>query len=81
MTPAVVLRLREIIRRDRPHILHTHTAKAGTVGRTAARLSGEARPPVVVHTFHGHMLKGEFDPVRTRVYRRSSETSRERPMP
>ena len=50
--------LREIIRRDRPHILHTHTAKAGTVGRIAARLAGDARPPVVVHTFHGHMLKG-----------------------
>ncbi len=65
----VVLRLREIIRRDRPHILHTHTAKAGAVGRTAARLAGDARPPVVVHTFHGHMLKGEFGPVRTRLYR------------
>ncbi|MCY7304057.1 MAG: glycosyltransferase, partial [Thermoleophilia bacterium] len=59
--------LREIIRRDRPHILHTHTAKAGTVGRTAARLAGHARPPIVVHTYHGHMMKGELDPVRTRV--------------
>ena len=66
---AAVKCLRDIIRRDRPHILHTHTAKAGTVGRTAARLSGDARPPVVVHTFHGHMLKGEFDPVRTRAFR------------
>lgn len=66
---AAVKCLRDIIRRDRPHILHTHTAKAGTVGRTAARLAGDARPPVVVHTFHGHMLKGEFDPVRTVVFR------------
>lgn len=66
---AAVRRLREIIRRDRPHVIHTHTAKAGTVGRTAARIAGDARPPVVVHTFHGHMLKGEFDPVRTRAYR------------
>ena len=65
---AVVLRLREIIRRDRPHILHTHTAKAGTVGRVAARLAGDARPPLVVHTFHGHNLKGQFDPVRTRAF-------------
>ena len=64
----VVLRLREIIRRDRPHILHTHTAKAGTVGRIAARLAGDARPPLVVHTFHGHNLKGQFDPVRTRAF-------------
>ncbi|MSO96585.1 MAG: glycosyltransferase family 1 protein [Thermoleophilia bacterium] len=66
---AAVRRLRTIIRRERPHILHTHTAKAGTVGRAAARIAGDARPPVVVHTFHGHMLKGEFDPVRTRAFR------------
>ncbi|MEI7759716.1 MAG: glycosyltransferase family 4 protein [Thermoleophilia bacterium] len=66
---AAVRRLRAIIRRERPHIIHTHTAKAGTVGRTAARIAGDARPPVVVHTFHGHMLKGEFDPVRTRAFR------------
>ena len=65
---AVMMRLREIIRRDRPHILHTHTAKAGTVGRIAARLAGEARPPLVVHTFHGHNLKGQFDPARTRAF-------------
>ncbi len=65
---AVMMRLREIIRRDRPHILHTHTAKAGTVGRVAARLAGDARPPLVVHTFHGHNLKGQFDPVRTRAF-------------
>ncbi len=64
-----VSHLRNIIVRVRPHILHTHTAKAGTVGRTAARLAGSARPPVVVHTFHGHMLKGEFDPARTRLFR------------
>ncbi len=56
------------IRRIRPHILHTHTAKAGAVGRTAALLSGEARPPVIVHTFHGHVLRGYFDPIRTRFF-------------
>ena len=66
---AVIRRLAEIIRRERPHVLHTHTAKAGTAGRLAALACGDARPPVVVHTFHGHMLKGEFDPVRERVYR------------
>lgn len=64
-----VRRITEIIRRDRPHVLHTHTAKAGTAGRLAARLAGPARPPVIVHTFHGHMLKGEFDPVRENLYR------------
>ena len=65
----VVRRLADLIRRDRPHVLHTHTAKAGTAGRLAARLVGDARPPVVVHTYHGHMLLGEFDPVRQNVYR------------
>jgi glycosyltransferase involved in cell wall biosynthesis len=34
----------------------------------AAALSGGARPQVVVHTFHGHVLRGYFDPVRTRVF-------------
>jgi glycosyltransferase involved in cell wall biosynthesis len=66
----VVRSLAELIRRERPHVLHTHTAKAGTAGRLAARLAGDARPPVVVHTFHGHMLLGEFDPLREAVYRR-----------
>lgn len=66
----VVRRLAQLIRRERPHVLHTHTAKAGAAGRLAARLVGDARPPVVVHTFHGHMLLGEFDPLREGVYRR-----------
>jgi glycosyltransferase involved in cell wall biosynthesis len=62
-------RLAGIIRSTRPHILHTHTAKAGAVGRTAAMLAGEARPPIVVHTFHGHVLRGYFGPVRSRLFR------------
>jgi glycosyltransferase involved in cell wall biosynthesis len=56
------LRLAQLIRRVRPHILHTHTAKAGAVGRMAAMLVGEARRPIVVHTFHGHVLRGYFGP-------------------
>jgi glycosyltransferase involved in cell wall biosynthesis len=60
-----VRRMRDIIRELRPHILHTHTAKAGAIARAAALVSGEARPPILVHTFHGHVLKGYFDPVRT----------------
>jgi glycosyltransferase involved in cell wall biosynthesis len=63
------LRLARLIRRERPQILHTHTAKAGTVGRLAARLAGSARPPIVVHTFHGHVLRGYFGPVRSRLFR------------
>jgi glycosyltransferase involved in cell wall biosynthesis len=64
-----ILRLARLIRRVRPHILHTHTAKAGAVGRLAALLAGDARPPIVVHTFHGHVLRGYFDPLRTAGFR------------
>lgn len=65
-----ILRLARIIRRERPTILHTHTAKAGAVGRIAALLAGQARPPVIVHTFHGHVLRGYFGPIRTFAFRR-----------
>jgi glycosyltransferase involved in cell wall biosynthesis len=64
-----VIRLAQVIRRERPTILHTHTAKAGAVGRVAALLAGGARPPIVVHTFHGHVLRGYFGPVRTLGFR------------
>ena len=64
-----VYALRRLLRDRRPDVLHTHTAKAGTTGRTAALLAGRARPRVVVHTFHGHVLSGYFDPRRERVFR------------
>ena len=64
-----VLRLAQLIKRERPTILHTHTAKAGAVGRMAALVSGDARPPIVVHTFHGHVLRGYFGPLRTLGFR------------
>ncbi|HSP72423.1 MAG TPA: glycosyltransferase family 4 protein [Gaiellaceae bacterium] len=63
------LRLARIIRRQRPQILHTHTAKAGAIGRAAAMLAGGAKPPVIVHTFHGHVLRGYFGPVRGYAFR------------
>lgn len=53
-----------IIRRERPLIVHTHTAKAGVLGRLAAIL---ARAPIRVHTFHGHLLHGYFSPLKTRL--------------
>jgi glycosyltransferase involved in cell wall biosynthesis len=55
------------MRRERPHIVHTHTAKAGFVGRLAARLAGV---PVVVHTYHGHVLHSYYSPAKTRLLRR-----------
>jgi GT2 family glycosyltransferase/glycosyltransferase involved in cell wall biosynthesis len=51
------------IRNWRPEILHTHAAKAGALGRMAALLALRRRPPVIVHTFHGHVLTGYFPPL------------------
>lgn len=53
-----IVRLARLIRQERPTILHTHTAKAGAVGRIAALLAGSARPPIIVHTFHGTCCAG-----------------------
>jgi glycosyltransferase involved in cell wall biosynthesis len=64
-----IIRLAGLIRRVRPTILHTHTAKAGAVGRVAALLAGSARPPIVMHTFHGHVLRGYFSPAKTAFFR------------
>jgi glycosyltransferase involved in cell wall biosynthesis len=69
-----VLRIAELIRSERPHILHTHTAKAGAIARAAALLAGGARPAVVLHTFHGHVLKGYFDAGRTAFFRHVERT-------
>lgn len=55
-----------LFRRERPAVVHTHTAKAGTLGRLAAIL---ARVPVRIHTFHGHVLGGGyFAPWKTRLF-------------
>ena len=59
--------LYRLLRRERPHIVHTHTAKAGFVGRLAARLAGV---PIVVHTYHGHILHSYYSPAKTRILRR-----------
>jgi glycosyltransferase involved in cell wall biosynthesis len=46
------------IRSFKPHIIHTHTAKAGFLGRIASIVS--LHPSIRVHTFHGHLLNGYF---------------------
>lgn len=54
-----------LFRRVRPRIVHTHTAKAGALGRVAAFLAGV---PVRVHTFHGHVFRRYFSRVQTFVF-------------
>ncbi len=62
---ATIWKLYRLLRRLKPDVVATHTAKAGFVGRVAARLAGA---PVVVHTFHGHVFHGYFSPVKTRLF-------------
>jgi glycosyltransferase involved in cell wall biosynthesis len=50
------------IRNFKPHIIHTHTAKAGFLGRIASIIS--LQPSIRVHTFHGHLLNGYFGPFK-----------------
>jgi glycosyltransferase involved in cell wall biosynthesis len=63
VSPAADLRaaraLSREIRARRPVIVHTHLAKAGTLGRLVAHRS---RVPLIIHTFHGHVFEGYFSP-------------------
>ena len=63
------VQLARLVRRERPHVIHTHTAKAGAVGRVAALVAGGSPRPLVVHTFHGHVLRGYFGPLTTAWFR------------
>lgn len=62
-----IVQTRQLLVRHRPDIVHTHMAKAGTVGRLAAVSLGRRRPRLV-HTFHGHVLDGYFSPRMQRVF-------------
>lgn len=50
------------IRSFKPHVIHTHTAKAGFLGRLASVVSLQSS--IRVHTFHGHLLHGYFGPFK-----------------
>ncbi|HEY7949823.1 MAG TPA: glycosyltransferase [Solirubrobacterales bacterium] len=59
-------KLVRLVRGFRPHVVHTHTAKAGFLGRQAALA---VRPrPAVIHTYHGHVLEGYFGAAKSRLY-------------
>ncbi len=61
---ALISIIREI-RNFKPHVIHTHTAKAGFIGRIASILS--LYPSIRIHTFHGHLLNGYFGPFKLRL--------------
>jgi glycosyltransferase involved in cell wall biosynthesis len=65
--PLALGQLVRVVRRFKPHIVHTHTAKGGFVGRAAALA---VRPrPAIVHTYHGHVLEGYFGPRKAMLFR------------
>jgi glycosyltransferase involved in cell wall biosynthesis len=72
-----IWKLYQLFRRERPDIVHTHTAKAGTVGRIAGlfyrwltpnALLGRPRACRFVHTYHGHIFHGYYGPLKTRTF-------------
>jgi len=72
-----VWKLYRLFKRERPDIVHTHTAKAGTVGRVAGlmyrwltpqALLGQPRACRFVHTYHGHIFHSYYGPLKTRLF-------------
>lgn len=57
--------IKKIIEEYKPDIVHTHASKAGALGRLAAM---NAKVPVVVHTYHGHVFNGYFSKFKTKIY-------------
>lgn len=58
-------RVKELIRKFKPDIVHTHAAKSGVIGRMAA---DACKVPVIVHTFHGHVFHSYFNKLTTSTF-------------
>lgn len=65
------------IRQEKPDIIHTHTAKAGTIGRVAGffyrwltpkTLIGKPHPVKFVHTYHGHVFHSYYGNLKTKIF-------------
>lgn len=65
-----IWKLWRLMHRFRPDVVHTHTAKAGAVGRIAGLLyrATARRRPLFVHTFHGHVFHGYYSRWKTRIF-------------
>ena len=60
-------KIKSIIKRYKPDIVHTHASKAGVLGRQAAISCGV---PVIVHTFHGHIFNSYFNKYVTATFQK-----------
>jgi len=65
------IKIYKIIKKVQPDIIHTHTAKAGAIGRMAGivyNFFNPSRQIKLVHTFHGHIFEGYFGKIKTKIF-------------